>query len=134
MPCQWSARGGRRQSSCSGLVLGCIRHFKSKCCFLSSDGGATFGKPIRVDEGSAIGRVDIVIIDDTSAVVSWMEGTMIKAVRVHSDGTKEPAITIATSSESRSSGFPQMTKAGNQLIFAWTDDKEKNIKIASIYL
>lgn len=100
----------------------------------SSDGGATFGKPIRVDEGSAIGRVDIVLIDDTSAVVSWMEGTMIKAVKVYSDGTKEPAMTIATSSESRSSGFPQMTRAGNQLIFAWTDDKEKNIKIASIHL
>ncbi len=100
----------------------------------STDGGNTFGKPIRVDEGSAIGRVDIVMINETSAMVSWMEGTMIKVAKVHSDGTKEPSMIVASSSESRSSGFPQMTKSGNQLIFAWTDDKEKNIKVANILL
>ncbi len=100
----------------------------------SMDGGATFGNAIQIDEGSAIGRVDIVLIDEKSAMVSWMEGTMIKAAKVHADGTIEPSITIATSSESRSSGFPQMTKSGNQLIFAWTDDNEKNIKVASINL
>ncbi len=100
----------------------------------STDGGATFGNVIRIHEGGAIGRVDIVIIDDKSAMVSWMEGTRIKAIKVYSDGRKEPSITIATSSESRSSGFPQMTKSGNKLIFAWTDDNEKNIKVASITL
>lgn len=100
----------------------------------STDGGSTFGNAIRIDEGSAIGRVDIALIDDKSAMVSWMEGTMIKAAKVHADGTIEPSITIATSSESRSSGFPQMTKSRNQLIFAWTDDNEKNIKVATIPL
>jgi hypothetical protein len=100
----------------------------------SADAGATFEKPIRVDEGSAIGRVDIVMLDEKSAMVSWMEGTIVKAARVYRDGRKEPSITIASSSESRSSGFPQMTKSGNRLIFAWTDDKEKNIKMASISL
>ncbi len=100
----------------------------------STDGGATFGRPIRVDEGTAIGRVDIVMIDDKSVMVCWMEGTIIKVAKVHSDGVKEPSIIIASSSESRSSGFPQMTKSGNQLIFAWRDDNEKNIKVASITL
>ena len=100
----------------------------------STDGGATFGRAIRIDEGSAIGRVDIVILDDKSAMVSWMEGNMIKAAKVHLDGTLEPSITIAASSETRSSGFPQMTKSGNQLIFAWTDDNEKNIKVALLKL
>ena len=100
----------------------------------STDGGATFGKPIRVDEGRAIGRVDIVLLDDQSAIVSWMEGTEIKVAKVHSDGRKEPSMIIASTSESRSSGFPQMAKSGNQLIFAWTNDKEKNINVASISL
>jgi hypothetical protein len=100
----------------------------------SKDGGATFGNAIRIDEGGAIGRVDIVMLDDTSAMISWMESTMIKVAKVHADGTLEPSITIATSSESRSSGFPQMTKSGNQSIFAWTDDNEKNIKVATIPL
>ena len=100
----------------------------------STDGGATFEKPIRIDEGNAIGRVDIVMIDEQSVMVSWMEGTVIKAAKVHRNGTKGPSMIIASSSESRSSGFPQMTKSGNQLIFAWTDDTEKNIKVASISL
>ncbi|MBN8651511.1 MAG: exo-alpha-sialidase [Cytophagales bacterium] len=98
----------------------------------SHDGGETFGNAIRVDEGSPIGRVDIVLLDEQTAIVSWMEGTEIKAVKVRSDGTKEQSVTIAASSESRSSGFPQMTKSGDKLIFAWTDSKEKSIKLASL--
>jgi len=100
----------------------------------SGDGGATFGKPIRVDEGNAIGRVDVVLLEKGEAVVSWMEGVMIKAARVYADGRESPSITIASSSESRSSGFPQMTRAGDTLIVAWTDDQAKQIKIARVSL
>lgn len=100
----------------------------------SSDGGAAFGKPIRIDEGNPIGRVDIVLLDAETAMVSWMEGSDIKVLKVKQDGSKGQAITLASSSEGRSSGFPQMTKSGNTLIFAWTDDKEKSIKTASLSL
>lgn len=100
----------------------------------STDGGATFGTPIRIDEGEGIGRVDVVMLDDKSAMVSWMEGSVIKAVKVFHDSKKESSIIISTSSVSRSSGFPQMTKAGNKLIFAWTDDKNKTIKLATLLL
>ena len=67
-------------------------------------------------------------------MVSWMEGATIKAAKIHADGTKEPSITIASSSESRSSGFPQMTKSGNRIIFAWTDEQLKKIKTGSLAL
>ena len=100
----------------------------------SADGGATFGEPVKLDEGNAIGRVDVVMLDKDNAMVSWMEGAEIKAVKVNRDGTKENSFTIAASSDARSSGFPQMTKSGNKLIFAWTDDKEKIIKTASVPL
>ncbi|MBC7872753.1 MAG: exo-alpha-sialidase [Ferruginibacter sp.] len=98
----------------------------------TNDGGAAFNSPIRIDEGKGIGRVDVVMLDEKSAMVSWMEGATIKAARVYKDGTKEPSITIASSSTARSSGFPQMTKAGNKLIFAWSDGKGKAIKVASL--
>jgi hypothetical protein len=91
----------------------------------SRDGGASFGEPIRIDDGNPIGRVDVEILDEGTAMVSWMEGIMIKAARVHANGTIDSSLTVASTSDSRSSGFPQMTKSGNQLIFAWTDDKEK---------
>lgn len=100
----------------------------------SKDGGATFAEPIRIDEGKTTGRVAIVMLDDKTAAVSWLEGTDIKMVKVHADGKKESSLIIASTSESRSSGFPQMTKAGDKLIFAWTDAKEKKIKIAELAL
>ena len=98
----------------------------------SGDGGATFGKPIRIDEGKPIGRVDVVMLNSGTAIVSWMEGPSIKAAKVYNDGTKELSITIASSSTARSSGFPQMTKAANKLIFAWADEKDKTVKVASL--
>jgi hypothetical protein len=100
----------------------------------SKDGGATFGEPVKLDEGKAIGRVDVVMLDADNAMVSWMEGAEIKAVKVNRDGTKGSSMSIASTSDARSSGFPQMTKSGNKLIFAWTDDKEKIIKTASVSL
>lgn len=100
----------------------------------SKDGGASFSSPIRVDEGETIGRVDIVLLNEKTAMVSWMEGSSIKAAKIHADGTKEPSITVASSSGSRSSGFPQMTKSGNSILFAWTDDKLKKINTARLAL
>jgi len=98
----------------------------------SKDGGATFKKPVRIDEGKPIGRVDVVMLNENSAVVSWMEGSVIKAVKVNADGSKESSVIIGQSTESRSGGFPQMTKSGNKLFFAYTDSQEKAIKISTI--
>lgn len=98
----------------------------------SSDGGATFYKPVRIDGGETIGRVDIAMLDRDRAMVSWMEGSKIKARIVNKDGTMGKTIEVANSSGTRSSGFPQMTKSGEKLIFAWTDDENKNIQTLEI--
>lgn len=100
----------------------------------SNDGGASFNTTIKVNESETIGRVDLVMLDEKSAMVSWMEGSEIKAVRVYSNGKKDPSMVIATSSESRSGGFPQMTRSRNRVIFAWSDTKEKTIKTSSLTL
>ncbi len=100
----------------------------------SKDGGAGFGVPVQIDEGNPIGRVDLLMLDEKSAIVSWMEGSDIKAIRVNADGTTGKPIMVAASSDARSSGFPQMTRAGKKLIFAWTDNKSKSIKLAAIEL
>ncbi len=100
----------------------------------SNDHGESFEPPIRIDDGNAIGRVDIDLIDEKTAVVTWMEGNAIKIAKVTTDGLKEPSMTLAQSSDARSSGFPQLTIIGGRAIVAWTDDKEKTIKTASIEL
>jgi hypothetical protein len=94
----------------------------------SSDGGETFQNPIRMNENPTVGRVDIVMIDEQTAWVSWMEGNTIKAASADSKGNKGKSIIVAESSESRAGGFPQMTLAGSKLVFAWTDDQTKTIK------
>lgn len=100
----------------------------------SEDGGATFSSPVKVDDGKALGRVGIALLDEKTAMVSWMEGSAIKTARVYNSGKKDASILVASTSGSRSSGFPQMTKSGNEIIFAWTDDKEKRIRVASLLM
>lgn len=95
----------------------------------SSDGGTSFSKPVRIDEGETIGRVDIAMLDGDRAMVSWMEGSKIKARIVNKEGTMGRPMEVANSSGARSNGFPQMTRSGDKLIFAWTDDHEKNIQV-----
>jgi hypothetical protein len=98
----------------------------------SGDGGSTFSKPIQVSEGNTVGRVDIVMLDKETALVSWMEGADLKVNKVKTNGAKDKAVLISTSSEERSSGFPQMSRAGDSVIFAWTDSKAKKIRVASL--
>jgi hypothetical protein len=96
----------------------------------SDDEGATFGRPIMVDDGRPMGRADIVMLSDGSALVSWLEmtdaGAEIRARVVTSDGKVGDAMTVSTSSVERSSGFPRMVRAGNEIVFAWTEVGEPN--------
>lgn len=91
----------------------------------SDDAGATFGVPVRVDGGNPEGRVDVLLLDDGAALVSWVEragGTEadVRIRRVAPDGTLGPPRSIAASSSARSTGFPRMVRAGDHVVFAWT--------------
>ena len=91
----------------------------------SDDAGDTFGDPLRIDGGTPIGRVDVVLLDDGSAAVVWLErigteGAEVRVRRVGADGTLGDFQVVAGSSAARSSGFPRMAAAGRDLIFAWT--------------
>src|SRR6185503_19351813 len=39
----------------------------------SQDGGRSFGSPIRLDEAASAGRVQVVLLEDRSAAVTWIE-------------------------------------------------------------
>ena len=91
----------------------------------STDGGATFAAPIQVDDGETQGRVDVLLLPDKSALVCWLAGTPeggeIKVRRVQANGLLGPPAIIAKTDISRSSGFPRMTRLGDQVHFAWTE-------------
>ena len=39
----------------------------------SADASATFGPPARLDSGRPLGRADVILLDDGSALVTWLE-------------------------------------------------------------
>ena len=98
----------------------------------STDGGQSFNPPVQLNEQPALGRVDIQLIGQDQAFVTWMEGSDILGAWIGSDGTVRERIRIASSSSSRSSGFPQTTRAGDSLLVAWTDADERRIKATYI--
>lgn len=91
----------------------------------SIDNGATFGTPIRIDGGNAIGRVDTQLLIDGSALVSWLEpkgdNVVLQVARVYADGNQDAPITITNTSAERQSGFPQLAVLGKMVYVAWTD-------------
>jgi hypothetical protein len=90
----------------------------------SSDAGRTWGAPIRADDRGSLGRVDAELLDDGSALVTWVEyadgASDFKARRVEQNGTKSTAVAVAAVSGGRASGFPKLARSGNELTFAWS--------------
>ena len=105
----------------------------------SGNGGRKFGAPIRVDEGKAIGRVGVAMLDDGTAAVSWMEGetkeARVRARFVREDARPGVAATVARLPGARASGVPQMVRDGDRLVFSWTEPgKPAKVKLAAVKL
>ncbi len=94
----------------------------------STDAGASFGIPIRLDEASALGRVDIELLPDGSALAAWIEfadgRAQFKARRVTADGGTSPAVPVSALAAGRASGYPRIVRAGHDVHFAWTEAGE----------
>jgi hypothetical protein len=98
----------------------------------SRNGGETFGRPVRISEGEAIGRVDLVMLDENTAVVSWIENESLLVTRVYTNGRMEKPLRIARIAEARSSGFPQMTRSADGVIMAWTNAESNTIETVQL--
>jgi len=89
----------------------------------SEDAGERFGAPVQVDDGGSVGRVAVVMLEDGSAIVSWLERTTaggeVRVRRVWPDGKRGPHTTVAPMATARTSGFPRMVRAKDSLVFAW---------------
>jgi hypothetical protein len=102
----------------------------------SDDGGVTFDRPVQIDDGKPIGRLDVVLLDAETALVTWLEQTAaggeIRARRVSRNGRVHEAMKIATSSTSRAAGFARIARAGRDVYFSWTEQnaKSKRVQVA----
>lgn len=103
----------------------------------SVDAGVTFSNPYDIDIDRAIGRVDVALISDTEAVVSWLrrgfssQGEIVVR-RVSSAGALGAVQVIAETTGGRPSGFPQMVRSGDDLIFAWTNTLAERVQTARL--
>jgi len=93
----------------------------------SDDSGRRFGPPIAVDADAPTGRVDAVLLDDGTALVSWIgqdaDGSALRVRHVRPDGTAGRPRTVATVSPSRSTGMPRMVRAGDRVYWAWVGER-----------
>ncbi|HVG09953.1 MAG TPA: sialidase family protein [Thermoanaerobaculia bacterium] len=106
---------------------------------VSSDGGATFAKPVLIDTGKPLGRVDLVL-DGKDAVVSWMslvgDNAVIRLRRVSAKGRMGNPVAIAATSAARGSGFPRLAVQAGRLHVAWVEegDQGRRVRMGSLPL
>jgi len=95
----------------------------------SEDGGRTFGEPIAIDDGNAVGRVDIVTHPDAGWLAVWLErgdgGGEVRGRSIGAAGELRPSVLIARTSLERASGFPRVERSGRRVLLAWTEVLEK---------
>ncbi|WP_233898844.1 hypothetical protein [Tenacibaculum piscium] len=104
----------------------------------SQDGGANFSPPVLINNKETLGRVDIKLLDNKNALVSWIEllndKSYLMAVKVNNSGYKSKAIIISEINSSRKSGFPQMEVVKDKVYFAWTSLHNKTPSIKTAYV
>lgn len=97
----------------------------------SDDGGRTFGDAVIVDDGKPVGRVDVVMLDEQNALVSWLEqtetGAEIRARRVPRNGQAAASVKIADSATARASGFARIARVGDEVWVTWTNQKKVHV-------
>mgnify|MGYP006300591039 CR=1 FL=1 len=93
----------------------------------SSDSGRHFGAPLVVDADAPTGRVDAVLLNDGSALVSWIGSdagdTALRVRHIQPDGTAGSPIPLAAVSRSRSTGMPRMVHSDGHIYVAWVAEQ-----------
>ena len=102
----------------------------------STDGGASFGAPVRVDGGKPIGRVDIAWIGSGQVIISWIENVdqqgEIRASILEVDGRLVDTKMLMHTSTSRRSGFPILARTSENVFMAWTDLSDDQAKVRTM--
>ena len=99
---------------------------------ISTDSGATFGKPATMSTGRAHGYASAAIDESGNAIVSWVEqGTTarVAARAISGAGAPGPVVEIAKGDRA-ALGYPKLARAGKETFIAWGGAK---VQTASIH-
>lgn len=101
----------------------------------SDDAGASFGAPVVVDDGAPGGRVDVHLLDDGAALVTWLENTggdraEVRMRVVDSGGSVGESHALTRTTAARPSGFPRVAPlGGGEFLLAWTDARAEAARV-----
>jgi hypothetical protein len=91
----------------------------------SQDAGRTWGDPIRLDDDTSLGHVDVELLEDGSAAASWVEfaneRAQFRVRQVKATRERSLSMVIAGAGAGRVSGYPRLARSGRDLVFAWTE-------------
>ena len=89
----------------------------------SKNTGRSFGEAVRIDQGNAVGRVDAVLLDDGSAIVSWVEwnsnGEVLFVCRAQPQTGCGAPQSITINRVGGSINFPRMVRTRDGVYIAW---------------
>jgi hypothetical protein len=100
--------------------------------------GASFDSPVQINDNDAIGRVDVVFLNDTEVLVSYMEqddfDTYLRLKKVSVDGKVSKPITISKIDSGRNTGVPQLEILNDEIFIVWTVFENENNQLKTVKL
>lgn len=94
----------------------------------STNSGRRFGRPVRLDGGKALGRVDVKSLGGGAFAASWIElteeGAEVRLRVVERSGRLGDAISLGAIASDRGSGYPKLALSRDRLFAAWTETNE----------
>ena len=104
----------------------------------SKSNGEYFDTPLKINDLDAIGRVDIVFLNEKNVLVSYIEGddngTFLRIKKVSIDGKVSAPITISEIDGGRNTGVPQLEKFNDEIFIIWTvfENERNQLKSAKL--
>jgi hypothetical protein len=88
----------------------------------SHDGGAQFAPAVRLDTGKAVGRAQVAVLRDGSAVGIWLESeggeARLVARRVRDDGAMGAPLELARGTNF---GYPHAARTAGSIVVTWSE-------------
>jgi len=94
----------------------------------------SYNEPIQIDDGTPLGRVDLISMDEQAkeVLVVWLEQreerASFRARIIRENGEKMPSLHLVEVSASRSSGFASIRQWHDDYLLAWTHVDEVNLE------
>ena len=105
----------------------------------SQDAGRSFSAPVRLDDTESLGRVDIELLPDGSALAAYIdaggEKPQLRIRRITADGARSQPVAVAALEGGRTSGLPRIAIHGTEVVAAWIErDGTMRVKTAAASL